>query len=274
MRLALDHMTVVDTTPVQLAEAARGVGCDALCLFMQPMDVLPLMPHFDIIGDRAARRDLKARMDGLGVALDLAYPFTLAGRTVVTDFAPAFECAAELGAGLLNVLVYDRDPARRTDTFAAFCDAARGFGLRVAVEFYPASQVRSLADALALVGPVARPGEVGINADLLHLMRSGGSIAELAAAPPGTILYGQFSDGPADCPDGDIEGEASSRRLLPGEGSFDLAGFARALPDGCPVSVEIPRNALVESGVTVAERARMAVGAVRCALAQDQNRAI
>lgn len=268
MRLALDHMTVVDTNPEQLAETAQGAGCVGMCLFMQPMDVLPLMPQFDIVGNRAARRRLKARMDDLGVALDLAYPFTLAGRTVVKEFAAAFECAAELGAGLLNVLAYDRDPARRADTFTAFCDAARGFGLRVAVEFYPASQVRSLGEALELVLPLARPGEVGVNADLLHLMRSGGTISELAAAPAGSILYGQFSDGPQTRPASEIEIEASSDRLLPGKGSFDLAGFARSLPAGCLASVEVPRNAAVLAGVPVAERARMAVDAVRRALDQ------
>lgn len=266
-RLALDHMTAIDTTPLQLAAAARVAGCDAICLFMEPMDVLPLMPKFDIYADIGARRDLKQRMDDLGIVLDLAYPFTLAGRTEVAGFNTALECAAELGAGLLNVLVYDRDPARRRDKFAQFCELAAGFGLRVALEFYPVSQMRSLAEALELVLPLDRSGQVGINADLLHLMRSGGTLTELAAAPAGTILYGQFADGPAVCPDDQLDFEASSQRLLAGEGSFDLAGFARALPVGCPVSVEIPRNAAVTAGVPQAERVASAVDSVRRALA-------
>lgn len=266
-RLALDHLTVVDTTPIELVEAARGAGCDGICLFMESMDVLPLMPPFDIYRNITARRDLRTAMADLGVVLDLAYPFTLAGRTDVAAFAIAMECAAELGAGLLNVLVYDRDLARRQDKFAAFCDAAAGFGLRVAVEFYPVSPLRSLSEALQLVGMINRPGEVGINVDLLHLMRSGGSLAELAAAPPGKVLYGQFSDGLATCPEDALAFEASSNRLLAGEGVYDLAGFARALPADCPASVEIPRNAAVSSGAPVAERARLAVAGVHKALA-------
>ena len=114
-RLALDHITAIDTTPVQLAEAARMAGCVGMCLFMEPMVVLPLMPQFEIYDDLAARRELNTRMADLGVVLDLAYPFTLAGRTVVAAFAKALECAADLGAGLVNVLIYDRDPARRQD---------------------------------------------------------------------------------------------------------------------------------------------------------------
>lgn len=268
-RLALDHITVVDTDPCKLAETARAVGCDGLCLFMESMSVLPLMPQFDIYSDLAARREFKQRMEDQGVVLDLAYPFTLAGRTEVSQFATALECAAELQAGLLNVLIYDRDPARREDKFAGFCDLALSFGLRVALEFYPVSQVRSLAEALELTARVGRPGEVGVNADLLHLMRSGGTLAELAAAPSGLILYGQFADAPLSRPEEEWDFEASSDRLLPGEGQFDLAGFARALPLGCPVSVEIPRNRQVEAGIPVLERARLAVDAVRRALAAD-----
>lgn len=267
MQIALDHITVVDTTPGELAEAAQAAGCTGICLFMEPMDVLPQMPAFDLYANRAARRDLKARLDDGGLALELAYPFTLTGRTELASFNRALACAAELGARLLNVLVYDRDPARRQDMFAFFCDLARSHGLRVALEFYPLSQVRSLAEALEVVSLVGRPGEVGINADLLHLVRSGGSLDELASAPAGSILFGQFSDGPRLRAEAEWEREASSDRLVPGAGAFDTAGFARALPAGCPISVEVPSSAAVAAGIPVAERARRAVDALRPTLA-------
>ena len=266
LSLSLDHITAVDTTPVQLAEAAHEAGCRGICLFMEPMEVLPHLPQFDIYRDLAARKAFGQRMQELGIVLDLAYPFTLAGRTEVANFQTAMECAAELDAQLLNALVYDRDPVRRLDTFGAFCDLAASYDLRVGVEFYPPSQVRSLADALDLVQAINRPGRVGVNVDLLHLMRSGGSIEELASAPTEYILYGQLCDGPASCPEDQIDREASSARLLGGEGVFDLAGFVRALPEGCPMSVELPRNAALEAGVPVAERVRLAVESVRRAI--------
>ncbi|MDT0577066.1 TIM barrel protein [Croceicoccus sp. F390] len=268
MRLALDHMTAVDAMPVELAQAAHDGGCRAMCLFMHSMEVLPLMPQFNLYNDREERRELGRCMDALGVGLDLAYPFTLAGRTDVDTFGPALDCAAQLGARLVNVLCYDRDADRRLDRFGRFCDLAAGAGLSVAVEFYPPSQIRSLAQALALVGAIDRPGRVGINVDLLHLMRSGGSIAELAAAPEGTILYGQFADGPAHCHADAQEQEASSERLLPGEGTFDLRGFAAALPPDCPTSVEIPRDHAVLLGEPRAERVQRAVAGVRNALGE------
>jgi sugar phosphate isomerase/epimerase len=263
-RLALDHITAIDTTPVQLAQAARAAGCDGMCLFMEPMDVLPLMPKFDIYGDRAARAEVRRVMDDLGVTLDLVYPFTLGSRTEVAAFSTAMECAAELGAGLINALLYDRDPGRRMERFGEFCDLAGSFGLKVGVEFYPPSQVHSPSAALELVGAIGRPGSVGVNADLLHLMRSGGSVAELAAAPAQYVLYGQVADGPAKAPS-DPELEASSERMLCGEGDFDVAGFVRALPEGCPVSIEIPRNHAV-GGETATMRAQRAVDSARAAI--------
>jgi sugar phosphate isomerase/epimerase len=250
-KFSLDHITVVDATPVRLVELARAAGCDAVCLFLASMDVLPRMPRYDLARDRAQRRALRTAMAAHGVGLDLVYPFTLTGRSDPASFVPLLECAAELGAGLVNVLLYDRDPVRRLDRFGGFCDLARGFALNVAVEFYPPSQVPSLAAARDLVGAIGRV-DVGINADLLHLMRSGGTIAELGEG----VLYGQVADGPASAPP-DPEHEASTHRLLAGEGAFDIAGFVAALD--CPISVEIPR---VEDDCDL-DRATRALDSVR-----------
>jgi sugar phosphate isomerase/epimerase len=261
--VALDHLTVADTTPSQLVEAAAAVGSPAVCLFMQPMEVLPRMPQFALYGDTAERRETRARMNDLGVGFDVAYPFTLAGRTEIGAFAPALETAAYLGAWAVNVLAYDRDPVRRVDKFGEFCALASGFGLNVVVEFYPLSQVRSLGEAIDLVRTVGAPGRVGVNVDLLHLVRSGGDVAALAAAPPEYVLYGQYCDGPATYDPERWDFEASHQRLLPGEGVFDLAGFAAALPQGCRASVELPQDVALAAGVPVLERARAAVQSVR-----------
>ena len=109
---------------------------------------------------------------------------------------------------------------------------------------------------------MGRPGEVGINADLLHLMRSGGTLGELAAVPAGTILYGQFADGSDSRPEAEWDFEASSDRMIPGQGTFDIAGFTLALPSGCPVSIEVPRNADALAGIPLNERVGRAVSAL------------
>ena len=237
--LLLDHLTVVDAAPLELADAAQASGCTGICLFLESMPVLERMPEYSLIADRPARRELRRRLEQDGLTVELAYPFTLTGRSAMDDFRPALDCAADLGARRVNLLVYDRDAARRAENFAAFCALAGQSGLAVVVEFFPASQLCSLADAQALV---ASPGEVpltGINVDLLHLMRSGGRVADLAAVAP-AIGFAQIADGPLRVAAEEMAHEASAQRLLAGEGEFDVAGFVAALPDDCPVSVEIP----------------------------------
>ena len=59
--LALDHITVVDTTPAELAAVAAQTGCDGVCIFLHAMpDALPRLPEYNLIADAAARRAVVA----------------------------------------------------------------------------------------------------------------------------------------------------------------------------------------------------------------------
>lgn len=267
MRLALDHLTAVDTLPADLAGIAAAAGCAGVCVFLHAMPVLPRLPDYDLVRNAARRRQTRDRCRELGVAVDLAYPFTLTGRSVPEDFRAALDAAADLGAGCVNALLYDRDPVRRYDVFAAFCDLARNAGLRVAVEFYPPSQVATLQAASALVNAIGRPGEVGITLDLLHLVRSGGTVADVAAVPPWQILVAQLCDGPASVSPDAATAEAATERVLPGQGVFGVPAFVAALPASALVSVEVPQEQAIRQGRTPAERAAAAAAATRAVLA-------
>jgi sugar phosphate isomerase/epimerase len=261
--LALEHLTAIDATPLELVEIAAEVGCAAVCPFLHPMEVLPRLPAYALIGDTAERRALRARCDELGVGIEIAYPFSLTGRTDLAAFAPALESAAYLGARAVNTLVFDREPARRVERFAEFCERAAQYGLDVTVEFFPQSQVRSLTEALDLVGRIGRPGAVGVNLDLLHLHRSGGTYAEVAAAPPGLITYAQLCDGPAMRAEPEWAWEASFDRQPPGEGAFDLPGFLAVLPPQVRLSVEVPQEPATIQGLTAHQRVSRAVEAAQ-----------
>lgn len=269
---ALDHLTVVDATPPALVELAANHGYTGVCAFLHGMDVLPHMPAFDLVADTAMRRDLRRALSRTGTRLELAYPFTLSRATDMAAMQQTLDCAADLGANCVNLLSYDRDPGQRIDRFGTFCDLAGTRGLKVALEFFPRSAVPSLADGLMLVGAIDRPGQVGVNVDLLHLVRSDGRIGDLASAPAGHILYAQLCDGPAACPDIDRDHEASAQRRLIGEGVFDVAAFVGTLPPDCPVSLEIPRDAAIAAGQSPAARALAAIDSARAALPCDHSR--
>jgi len=262
MQLSLDHITVADTTPAQLAEIAAATECSGICPFLHSMAVLPAMPEYDLARDRAALRETRAVLDAHGLSVDLIYPFTMAGRTVVADFAPVLEAGAQLGAPLANVLCYDRDPIRRSEKLVELADLAASFGIGLAIEFYPPSQVRTLAETLEEIARAGR-SDIGVTLDLLHVMRGGEVEASMALMLDGHIRIGQIADGPATMAADKIEWEAGLQRLLPGEGSFDIAAFVRALDASVPLSVEVPQEAGIAAGVPVLDRARAAVEATR-----------
>jgi len=115
--------------------------------------------------------------------------------------------------------VYDRI-ARFADTFAAA-------GVRLALEFVPYTEVRTLDAARAVCDRVGR-AECGLLIDTLHLARSGGSAADIAELAPDEIAAVQLADAAAIAP-ADLPTESRESRLLPGEGALDIAGFAAAL---------------------------------------------
>ena len=268
-RLSLDHITAVDTCPSQLAVIAAQTGCAGMCAFLHPMAALPAMPDFALIGDTPERRATRDVMRAEGVTLDLVYPFTVGGRTDVSSFEPVLETAAWLGGRLANVLCYDRDPARRVERLAALAELAGGYGIGLAVEFYGPSQVASLTEALATIDATGS-GDIGVTLDLLHLVRAGEMPAALPRCADRRIRIAQLSDGPPVLAGDQIEEEAGTDRLLPGEGAFDIAGFAAALAPGCPVSVEVPRRSVLDAGVSPLDRARQAVEATRAALSAQE----
>jgi sugar phosphate isomerase/epimerase len=124
-----------------------------------------------------------------------------------------------------------------------------------------------LKEALELTAAYGQPGKVGVNLDLLHLERSGGGLADIASIPAGTPLYAQVCDGAEAGPMDGWDYEASSQRLYPGEGRFDVAGFIAALPTTTRASIEIPRDDLLAAGVTVDDRAARALAATRAVIA-------
>ncbi len=100
-------------------------------------------------------------------------------------------------------------------------------GVRLALEFLPYSGIRTLADARAVCDRVGYEA-CGVLIDTLHLMRSGGTPADVAELRASEIAGVQLADAPTDQP-ADLADESRNARLLPGQGAFDTAGFVAAL---------------------------------------------
>jgi len=99
-------------------------------------------------------------------------------------------------------------------------------GVRLTLEFLPESAIPDLATARRIVEAIGAPN-LGVMLDTWHFARTGGTVAELAALPPGVISGLQISDRRAPPP-----GTAYTPmfgRLLPGEGELPLPEILRVL---------------------------------------------
>lgn len=255
--LSLAHLTVADADPPELVRIAAEAGFGAVGLRL-----VPPMPDPDfrpVAG--ALLDDTLATLRTTGISVLDVEAVWLRPDTEVPTLLPVLETAARLGARHVLAVGHDPDPVRLADRFAAFCAATAPFGLRVMLEFIPYCAVGTPAEALRLIG-TAGPGQAGLLVDALHLQRSGGSPADIAALDPALLDYAQICDAPLQGPAPDQRrAEAIGRRLYPGEGELPLAELLAALPPNAPLSVEAP-NARTAS-LPRQDRARLAAEATR-----------
>lgn len=163
-----------------------------------------------------------------------------------TSRALLLEAAEALGANHMKVADLGNDGAPldlMIEEFARLCAEAMERGTRVLFEMLPAdfSSLPSLNAVLSLTrGSGAKNG--GIMLDNLHMVRTGTSNADIATKLTGDDVIGvELNDGALVRPVNFMD-SVINRRLLPGDGEFDIAGFLQAVwslgYDG-PIGVEV-----------------------------------
>lgn len=138
--------------------------------------------------------------------------------------APSFiKIGSENGSpdGDLSALV---DPLRR------LADQAVEHGTRIAIEPMPFSRIASVPMGAELVSAAAHPA-VGLVVDAWHVFRAGTTLDELSAAVPPGMVFGVELDDAASEVFGTLFEDTVERRLLCGEGSFDLPELVDTLRD-------------------------------------------
>lgn len=113
------------------------------------------------------------------------------------------------------------------ERFAAFCDRAAEVGCRVHLEFAPHSAVPDVATAWDIVRSADRENG-GVLFDSWHFFRGTPDFEVLQSVPGDRIFATQLSDGTAE-PVGHWFDETMHRRLLPGDGAFDLVRVVATL---------------------------------------------
>lgn len=209
--------------------------------------------------------DVRRRLDDSGmVAVDMEVVHMGTDR----DCGEALiDAAVEVGARNILTVSHFADPTQTADRFAELCQRAQPAGITVCIEFMRFMEVKTLADALNIVHRADQPN-AGILVDLLHVVRSGTTLDEIAAADPGLFPYAQWCDAPSE-PRGwdrrDIITDALDDRSIPGEGGLPIAEFEKLFADSVPFSLEVRSKALRETFRDPVERARHLLAGTRAA---------
>jgi sugar phosphate isomerase/epimerase len=148
-------------------------------------------------------------------------------RTLLLDAAEALRAdhikIGDLGNDCANV-------AQMTDEFGPLCRQAAERGTNVLFEMLPAqfSRAPSLDAVVAICNGAGAPNG-GIMLDNLHLQRSGTPPQDIVRKIGRDVPLGvEINDGTLAMPV-DLEDSVINKRLLPGDGEFDIEAFLHAV---------------------------------------------
>ena len=252
--LSLAAGVLPDHTPQITARAAAAAGFDATGIWVDR----------DTWTD-ATTREMRAILNGEGLpALDAEVIWLMPGAPD-DHHRRVIDIARALGAPNVLVVSSDPDDAATAAKLRLLCEHGEG-AVRVSLEFALFTEVKSIAQAAAILRAVDHPAAAML-IDPLHLARSGGAPADVAALPRAWLPYAQFCDaGPLTFDTADrnaIIEEAVDRRLQVGEGELPLAEVLAALPDAVPLSIELRSKALRDGYPDPVERARSVLAATQ-----------
>jgi len=258
--LGLHQITAMEAGPVGLVEIAAETGCSHVCIFTQIPEGLTGFPLIDASNKRAFMDACRAT----GVKVANVEFFSLIPGIGLDSYEGGMALGAEIGGERIVTHMFETEDAVAVDRLGQLCDMAARHGLKVGLEFMGLSPgCDSIQRAVWLFEQVARPN-LGIAVDALHLTRTGGTPADVAAVPAHYFAYSQICDGKGLHRSSDYMTEALDR-MMPGTGDFPLAALLDALPATTFLDVEVPKADL---GTPALARAREAVDRTRALAAK------
>jgi len=264
MDLALHQVSVMDVDPFTLVNLAADAGCDAVCVFTNT----PLLPSAEGKIDlgfpmvtKAMVPEFNALLKARNIMVGNVEFFPITPDLDLESYREGMEIGQAIGAARLVTHIQDSNFDRAAKNLKKLGDMARQYGITCALEFTPlfpdCATLQSAVDIIKASGS----DNVRIGVDALHLERSGGSPADVAAIDPQLIGYAQICDGPLGLGENYFD-EALNRKVA-GTGQFPLTDLIKVLPAHTAYDVETPLRDLADAGVPAVERVRMAVEGAR-----------
>ena len=236
---SLAYLTSHRCTPAESIRAAAHTGYQFVGLRLWPN--APGAPQQQLIGQPSALRETLAAQRDTGVGV-----FDLEIIRIDEHFHPhawdaLYDVGAQLQARAILVAGDDADESRLTDNYARLCEVMLPFGMTADLEFMPWTAVKDASSALRIVRNAGMPANAGILVDALHFGRCTSNLQDIRAIPRQLLHYAQICDaeGGTQFSVEQMIHTARCERLLPGDGTIDIAGLFNTLPADLPVSVEV-----------------------------------
>lgn len=252
--LSLAHLGELDVPPAELIEVAATAGFQSVGLRMMPATAGGIEYPLRTAVEQA---DVRRRIAATGVTVLAVELISLTHAMDADACRRMIEAGANIGATRVVVSGDVPDLGLMAERMAEVCAWAKPYGMAVDIEFMPYRGVRSFGEA---VDVVRRTGadNARILLDALHFARSGSAIEDVRQAGSGLIGAFQLCDAPLQAPPlADLPAEARGRRLLPGDGQLPLWPLIYALPEGTPISVEVPLGGVMPDATPVARSRRI-----------------
>jgi sugar phosphate isomerase/epimerase len=255
---ATSPMHVPATSPVPIAQRVAAVADAGFCGLGLIADDLAIIR--DTIG-YVGLQDLLAEHELTHIEIELIERWWIARgepghtydvRGLLFDAAdvlsPAFiKIGSEIGPAT-------DDPLALVGPLRDLADEANEHGTRVAIEPMPFSTIATVPTGVEIVNAAGHP-VAGLVIDAWHVFRAGTSLTELSKVLSPENIFGVELNDAAEQVVGTLFEDTVERRLLCGEGSFDLRGLVTVLHgkgfDG-PWGVEILSSSFRQLPVTQA----------------------
>lgn len=259
VNLSLGQLTAIEAEPAEFIAIAAAAGAQSVSLMVNSPN--PQSPFPEVTQDNFSAVQQALRDSGLRV--NNVECFMLTPHSNVESFREAFAIGQQLGAIGATALVYDSDEEQVKTNLRQLCALGKEYNLRINLEFMAMTpKWNTLTSAAELIQQVG-VDNLGLGVDLLHFVRSGSTLEDLACIPEEIIYYAQLCDSLDITANQDYAVEASAQRLAPGAGKFAVREFIQALPSHAFLELEVPQSAAVPAG----ERVKAIVAATRATLA-------
>jgi sugar phosphate isomerase/epimerase len=266
--LGIEQISVFGMPPVEFVNLAADLGCQHISAGLISYGYNPHgYAPWSLREDPGLRREMIAAMADRGVSISLGEGLGVRPGGDVRDQAADLDIMCELGVRRINMVSMDPDLSRTFDQYGVLAEMAAARGVESTTELAPGLTVADLPTALAAVRHVGRP-DFKLLIDTMHLVRSGGTAADLAALDPELIGYVQLCDGTRAPRFETYFEEAMYERMVPGTGELGLLEVLKALPRDRVFGLEIPLRSEAAAGLGPRERLGKCVDAARNLFAQ------